>query len=50
MQASRLATSRALAEARRLYETAGFLEVAPFSTEPCAGYRFRRDLSGSEER
>lgn len=40
----RLETNRALAEARRLYETAGFTEVGAFNDEPYAHHWFQRDL------
>lgn len=40
----RLETNRALAEARRLYETAGFAEVEPFNTEQYAHHWFERNL------
>jgi DNA-binding MarR family transcriptional regulator/N-acetylglutamate synthase-like GNAT family acetyltransferase len=44
MTTLRLETNRALAEARRLYETAGFVEVEAFSTEPYAHHWFARSL------
>ncbi len=40
----RLETNQALAEARRLYETAGFTEVAAFSEEPYAHHWYERSL------
>ncbi len=40
----RLETNRALSEAKRLYETAGFVEVEPFNDEPYAHHWFERDL------
>jgi len=40
----RLETNRTLMEARHLYETAGFVEVEAFSTEPYAHHWFERDL------
>ncbi|MFH8534722.1 GNAT family N-acetyltransferase [Streptomyces tendae] len=40
----RLETNHALAEARHLYETAGFVEVGAFSDEPHAHHWFQRDL------
>ena len=44
METLRLETNRTLAEARRLYETAGFVEVEPFNTEPYAHHWFERNL------
>jgi DNA-binding MarR family transcriptional regulator/ribosomal protein S18 acetylase RimI-like enzyme len=44
MRMLRLETNRALTEARRLYETAGFTEVGAFSDEPYAHHWFQRDL------
>jgi DNA-binding MarR family transcriptional regulator/ribosomal protein S18 acetylase RimI-like enzyme len=44
MRTLRLETNRALTEARRLYETAGFTEVGAFSDEPYAHHWFQRDL------
>lgn len=44
MASLRLETNRALDEARRLYESAGFVEVAAFSDEPYAHYWFQREL------
>ncbi|MFF4595980.1 GNAT family N-acetyltransferase [Amycolatopsis sp. NPDC001319] len=40
----RLETNKALVEARRLYETAGFAEVAAFNDESYAHHWFERDL------
>ena len=40
----RLETNGALFEARHLYETAGFVEVAPFNAEPYAHHWFQKDL------
>lgn len=40
----RLETNRALAEARRLYETAGFVEVEAFNIEQYAHHWFERNL------
>jgi DNA-binding MarR family transcriptional regulator/GNAT superfamily N-acetyltransferase len=40
----RLETNRALAEARRLYETAGFVEVEAFNSEQYAHHWFERNL------
>lgn len=42
----RLETNRTLVEARRLYETAGFVEVEAFSNEPYAHHWFERNLEG----
>lgn len=44
MQMLRLETNHCLTEARRLYETAGFIEVAAFSNEPYAHHWFQRPL------
>lgn len=41
----RLETNRALAEARHLYESAGFVEVAAFNDEPYAHHWFERELA-----
>ncbi len=40
----RLETNRALVEAKRLYQRAGFVEVEPFNNEPYAHYWFQKDL------
>ena len=40
----RLETNRALSEAKHLYESAGFVEVAPFNHEPYAHHWFQKDL------
>src|SRR5580765_4038042 len=40
----RLETNRSLAEAKHLYERAGFLEVEPFNNEPYAHHWFQKDL------
>ena len=40
----RLETNRSLAEAKHLYETAGFVEVEPFNNEPYAHHWFQKDL------
>jgi DNA-binding MarR family transcriptional regulator/GNAT superfamily N-acetyltransferase len=40
----RLETNRSLSEARRLYETAGFVEVEPFNDERYAHHWFQKDL------
>lgn len=44
MHTLRLETNRTLAEARRLYETAGFVEVDAFNTEQYAHHWFERNL------
>ena len=46
MQMLRLETNHCLAEARRLYETAGFVEVGAFNSEPYAHHWFQRSLPG----
>lgn len=43
--ALRLETNRALAEAIRLYRSAGYAEVAPFSDEPYAHHWFEKRLA-----
>jgi GNAT superfamily N-acetyltransferase len=40
----RLETNRSLAEAKHLYERAGFVEVEPFNNEPYAHHWFQKDL------
>jgi len=40
----RLETNRALVEAKRLYQRAGFVEVEPFNDEPYAHHWFQKDL------
>jgi GNAT superfamily N-acetyltransferase len=40
----RLETNRSLSEAKHLYESAGFVEVAPFNHEPYAHHWFQKDL------
>jgi len=35
---------RALVEAKRLYQRAGFVEVEPFNNEPYAHHWFQKDL------
>lgn len=45
MQTLRLETNRSLSEAKQLYETAGFVEVEAFNSEPYAHHWFQRDLS-----
>ena len=47
MRTLRLETNQCLVEARQLYETAGFIEVAAFNDEPYAHHWFQRDLAGS---
>jgi DNA-binding MarR family transcriptional regulator/GNAT superfamily N-acetyltransferase len=44
MQILRLETNRTLAEARGLYQTAGFIEVEAFNTEQYAHHWFERSL------
>jgi len=44
MSTLRLETNQTLTEARRLYETAGFVEVEAFNDEPYAHHWFQRDL------
>ncbi|MDQ4504508.1 MarR family winged helix-turn-helix transcriptional regulator [Sinomonas sp. ASV322] len=44
MRTLRLETNQALAEARRLYETAGFVEVSAFNDDPYAHHWFERAL------
>jgi DNA-binding MarR family transcriptional regulator/N-acetylglutamate synthase-like GNAT family acetyltransferase len=44
MRRLRLETNRTLAEARRLYEAAGFVEVEAFSDEPYAHHWYERRL------
>ncbi|MFE4925240.1 GNAT family N-acetyltransferase [Streptomyces sp. NPDC056661] len=44
MKTLRLETNRTLAEARGLYETAGFVEVEAFNTEQYAHHWFERNL------
>lgn len=41
----RLETNRALAEAIRLYESAGYVEVAPFNDDPYADHWFEKRIS-----
>ncbi len=43
--AIRLETNRALAEAQRLYRSAGYVEVEPFNAEPYAHYWFTKTLN-----
>jgi DNA-binding MarR family transcriptional regulator/N-acetylglutamate synthase-like GNAT family acetyltransferase len=43
----RLETNRALVEARRLYQRAGFVEVEPFNNEPYAHHWFQKELRWS---
>jgi GNAT superfamily N-acetyltransferase len=40
----RLETNRALVEAIRLYEGAGYVEVPPFNSEPYAHHWFEKHL------
>jgi GNAT superfamily N-acetyltransferase len=40
----RLETNRALAEAIRLYERSGYMEVAPFNADPYADHWFEKRL------
>ena len=40
----RLETNRALFEAKRLYQRAGFVAVGPFNNEPYAHHWFQKDL------
>jgi GNAT superfamily N-acetyltransferase len=40
----RLETNDSLLEAKRLYETAGFVEVEPFNDDPYAKYWFQKEL------
>jgi GNAT superfamily N-acetyltransferase len=40
----RLETNRALVEAKRLYQRAGFVETEPFNNEPYAHHWFQKDL------
>jgi GNAT superfamily N-acetyltransferase len=42
----RLETNHSLAEARHLYESAGFTEVEAFNSEPYAHHWFERTLAG----
>jgi len=44
MAVLRLETNDTLFEAKHLYETAGFVEVAPFNDDPYAQHWFQRDL------
>lgn len=48
MEVMRLETNSALFEARKLYESAGFVEVAAFNAEPYAHHWFERDLRAAE--
>jgi DNA-binding MarR family transcriptional regulator/ribosomal protein S18 acetylase RimI-like enzyme len=47
MSTLRLETNHSLTEARRLYETSGFVEVQAFSNETYAHHWFQRDLAGT---
>lgn len=44
MRVMQLETNRALTEARHLYESAGFVEVDAFNSEPYAHHWYQRDL------
>ena len=46
--AVRLETNRALAEAQRLYRSAGYVEVEPFNAEPYAHHWFTKRLARAE--
>jgi DNA-binding MarR family transcriptional regulator/N-acetylglutamate synthase-like GNAT family acetyltransferase len=48
MSTLRLETNHALAEARGLYETSGFVEVSAFNEEPYAHHWFQRDLPAGD--
>jgi DNA-binding MarR family transcriptional regulator/ribosomal protein S18 acetylase RimI-like enzyme len=48
MSTLRLETNRSLTEARRLYETSGFVEVQAFNDETYAHHWFQRDLADSD--
>jgi len=41
----RLETNRALVEAIRLYERAGYVEVAPFNADPYADHWFEKHIA-----
>lgn len=47
MHTLRLETNQTLHEARHLYETAGFVAVEAFNSEPYAHHWFQRDLTGA---
>jgi len=48
MSTLRLETNHSLTEARRLYETSGFVEVQAFNNETYAHHWFQRDLADSD--
>lgn len=48
MSTLRLETNHSLTEARRLYETSGFVEVQPFNNETYAHHWFQRNLAQSD--
>lgn len=48
MSTLRLETNHSLTEARRLYETSGFVEVQPFNNETYANHWFQRNLAQSD--
>jgi len=48
MSTLRLETNRSLTEARRLYETSGFVEVQAFNDETYAHHWFQRGLAASD--
>jgi DNA-binding MarR family transcriptional regulator/GNAT superfamily N-acetyltransferase len=48
MSTLRLETNHSLTEARRLYETSGFVEVQAFNDETYAQHWFQRDLAESD--
>jgi len=48
MSTLRLETNRSLTEARRLYESSGFVEVQAFNDETYAHHWFQRDLEPSD--
>jgi ribosomal protein S18 acetylase RimI-like enzyme len=50
MRVLRLETNHSLTEARRLYETSGFVEVAAFNDETYAHHWFQRDLAEGDNR
>lgn len=50
MRVLRLETNHSLAEARKLYETSGFVEVPAFNDETYAHHWFQRDLAEADDR